>query len=659
LALIDNVLIECGGDEVKVELQPHLGLIGLIASLRAGGHEGVLYDPKLAIERKEVALEAGFYAAIARRIRNLDADAVGFTTLGCNFACTIRIAQELKLLRPDLPIVLGGPHATILDREILDRYHVFDAIVRGEADETIVPFADALSGARPLGDVPGITYRDNGTVVRTPDAPQTRDLDALPFPAYDAYPIHELGLTMLRVDAGRGCPFHCTFCSTATFFGRRYRLKSAVRLVEELDRLSATYGVRSFTLNHDLFTVNAKKIREFCEAVAGRGYTWSCSARMDCVDDGLLAEMARAGCDAIFYGVETGSRRLQTVVEKNLDLDLYHPRVRTSLALGMQTTASLITGYPDETVEDQDQTLALIEESINRYGRELDVQLHMLTPEPGTALHARFAGTLAYDGHVTDFIFPPIEPADRDLAAADPGNFVCHYYYAAGIDREENLVAVDGYRGLYSLDRCLLRALAAAFGSLAELVRGYGRFRLRSGLRLAESLAIFVDGRLGGDHPLAEAVRYVTAVSALRPELRRPVLAPAPADTIVLASCVRPLGKTRDGAELLRRLQTGDVAFDLERRHRLLIGTRDAGSHAAFTVDEPTLEAVRRLEDPSTAQQLCSGRDGGAIRTRLETLCLLGAVVQAAPEPASALGGTEAKGDRHVEPVGLQRGGCV
>ncbi len=655
-ALIDNVLIERNGDDVSVELQPHLGLIGLIAALRAGGHEGVLYDPKIAIGSREIALERGFYAAVADRILALQPDAVGFTTLGCNFACTIRIAHELRARRPDLALVLGGPHATILDREILARYPVFAAVVRGEADETIVPFANALAGATALSEVPGITYRNRDEIERSMDPPQLRDLDALPFPAYDAYPIRELGLAMLRVDAGRGCPFHCTFCSTATFFGRRYRLKSSGRLVDELDRLHDTYGVRAFTLNHDLFTVNARKIREFCNAVRGRGYTWSCSARMDCVDDALLADMASAGCNAIYYGVETGSRRLQKVVEKNLNLDLYHPRVITSLGLGIQTTASFITGYPDETRADQDETLAMIDDSIARYGRELDVQLHMLTPEPGTALHVRFAETLAYDGHVTDFIFPAIEQEDRALAASDPKNFVCHYYYDSGIARSENIVVVEGYRGLYSLDRCLLRALAKAHGSLAHLVRAYGAFSVQSGLPLAVSLTTYVDAHFGSDHPLAEAVRYVTTIAQLRPERRESVLTPAANQPIGSASCVRALGKTRDGAVLLERLQRDDVAFDLPREHRLLIGTRDAASYGCFVVDAETTALARSLERPMTVDQLCAGPDPEGSRARLKTLCLLGAVAFAGNVPElRPLRRSEAEADRNHETLDIGR----
>src|SRR5262249_28718355 len=195
---------------------------------------------------------------------------------------TLKIADYLKRFDPDLPIILGGPHATVLDHVIIKRFRQFDVIVRNEAELKLLPLLDALPSGQ-LDQVPGITFFRRSHVVVNPGEPIIEDLDALPIGAYHRYPIKELNLNWLRVDAGRGCPFKCTFCSTASFFGRRYRLKSAERLVSELDYLRAEFGVSTFSLTHDLFTVNRKKVAEFCQKVAGKGFIWKCSARMDCV----------------------------------------------------------------------------------------------------------------------------------------------------------------------------------------------------------------------------------------------------------------------------------------------------------------------------------------------------------------------------------------
>src|SRR5204863_503125 len=145
----------------------------------------------------------------------------------------VKVAAYLKTMAPELPILLGGPHASVLHREIMERFTQFDVLVRNEAEFTLPKVLAALFSPE-LDLVPGISFRRGGKVCATQGAPIIHDLDALPFPAYDRYPIRELGSRMMRVEAGRGCPFECTFCSTATFFGRQYRLKSPARLCGEL-----------------------------------------------------------------------------------------------------------------------------------------------------------------------------------------------------------------------------------------------------------------------------------------------------------------------------------------------------------------------------------------------------------------------------------------
>ena len=266
-----------------------------------------------------------------------------------------------------------------------------------------------------------------------------QDLDELPWPAYDLHPIRELGLTSLRVEAGRGCPFNCTFCSTASFFGRRYRLKSAERLVGELDFLHAAYGIAHFELTHDMFTANKHKVRRFCETVVQRGYTWSCSARMDCVDSELLVTMHEAGCRSIYYGVETGSARMQKISRKHLDLALVEPILDVTSRVGMKAVVSTITGYPEEKEEDQDATLDLLGTCLVRAADLISLQLHLLTPEPGTELHAEYGDRLEYDGHISDFNFPALQADDSRVMSEHPRLFMNHHYYPTVLPRAQHL----------------------------------------------------------------------------------------------------------------------------------------------------------------------------------------------------------------------------
>ena len=112
--------------------------------------------------------------------------------------------------------------------------------------------------------------------------------------------------------------------------------------------MASSYGFRGFNLVHDMFTVDRRKVVAFCEAMiqADEGFKWSCSARTDCVDEELLELMARAGCDGVFFGVESGSKRMQRIIDKDLDPEQARSAVEIAERLGISTTVSTIVGFP-------------------------------------------------------------------------------------------------------------------------------------------------------------------------------------------------------------------------------------------------------------------------------------------------------------------------
>lgn len=519
VTFVDNLLFEDAEGIRRYVLQPHLGLISLIAVLESAGHEAFLYDPKVAVAQGKLHLDESLYHDMAKQILSTQPDAVGLASLGCNFICTVKVASYLKRWEPELPIMLGGPHATVLDRTILQHFPQFDVIARNEAERTILPLIESLP-KRSFFRVPGITFRRAGAVWQNEGEPLIADLDTLPMPAYHHYPIRELQLTSLRVDAGRGCPFQCTFCSTASFFGRKYRLKSAPRLVKELDTLHETYGVADFSLTHDLFTVNRQKVREFCDAVEDRGYTWKCSARMDCVDEALLERMQAAGCRSIYYGIEAGTERMQKISKKRLDLKLFDPILTATQRLGMSATVSFITGYPEEEHQDQKGTLDLVGSCFWREDSPLNIQLHLLTPEPGTELLHEYQDRIAYDGHVSDFNFPSLEADDSHVIEATPDVFINHHFFPSVLARRRHIFVTTVYQALYSLGFPVLRYILKRYGgSLHKLVNAMERWAEAAGRSAAcdqTTVKDFFSQTLGPRHHLTGLVKYMLGASELR-----------------------------------------------------------------------------------------------------------------------------------------------
>ena len=473
------------------------------------------------------------------------ADVVGFTALGCNFQCVVRAAEVIRRRRPDLPLLLGGPHASILHEQILSSFSTFDIVFRHEAEETLLPALERL-GTSDLSGIPGVSFRDkDGRVVCNPGKPTVEDLDELPMPAFDVYPIGELGLSNIRIEAGRGCPFSCRFCSTASFFGRTYRLKSPERLLSEMRLLRDAYGHTDFQLNHDLFTVDKRKVHAFCDAVRGEGFHWRCSARADCVDEQLIEAMASAGCQHIYFGIETGSQRMQRVADKRLDLALVEPVLDVTSRLGMASTTSFITGFPEEELVDQEETLDLLGRLHHR-ADDLNLgQLYLLTPEPGTYLIQRYGSELRLDEHTSGFNFPRIDAEDGVLLAEHAELFPNHYYFPSKLSRERHILLAEhaelfpnhyyfpsklsrerhifvtsGWLVLNEIGAATFRYLLGAFdGSLAKLLGAAYEHWTKTGR--SQSIGAAVEGmlrdRFGDDHHLVSLVRFGRAVRDARP----------------------------------------------------------------------------------------------------------------------------------------------
>ena len=135
---------------------------------------------------------------------------------------------------------------------------------------------------------------------------------------YDLVPyMHELD--QIDIEGGRGCPFSCVFCSTKTFWKSNFRLKENMILIREIGELKNKYDIRRFNIVHDLFTANKSKIIEFCDLVIENqlDIVWGCSARIDTIDEDIAMRLKWSGCDQIYFGIETGSMRMQKLINKN------------------------------------------------------------------------------------------------------------------------------------------------------------------------------------------------------------------------------------------------------------------------------------------------------------------------------------------------------
>ena len=327
---------------------------------------------------------------------------VGFYTICNTFHLVVRVSEVVKKRAPETFIFYGGPHATLTSKKCMETFNFLDLICLGESERSILPLMREIFGKREFDVVPGIVYRNNGTIKENPCAALLSDDELTKYTQYRLGNVAEFKKMRVTMEGGRGCPFECSFCSTSRFWKRKFRVKPADVLVKEMDKYFELYGQTDFAIQHDMFTANRKHITSFCNYLIEKGspYVWRCSSRTDVLDKDLIDLMKKAGCLEIYTGIETGSDRMQRITHKNLKLENAVETIRWITEAGIKSIVSFIYGYPDETVDDFYQTLSMIRK-IYLIG-SIDIQLHKFFPLPATEECDKVIGRAYFDADTVD-----------------------------------------------------------------------------------------------------------------------------------------------------------------------------------------------------------------------------------------------------------------
>jgi len=282
----------------------------------------------------------------------------------------IRYAQKAKAANPDLITIMGGPHATVDVDTFLD-CGAIDYVIGGEAEDSIVQFVAGVDqGKEALLDVPGIAFdKADGTRHTSPQPPLIKDLDRIPFPAWDALPFGRYSAMnkerLFYIFTSRGCPFRCIFCQKE-LTGRGFRTRSVSNILDELQLIHDTYDPGNVLFIDELFTCQKKRIYEICEGIMERGLklNMSCETRVDMLDYDMAVTMRKAGFMRIYFGVESGSQRSLDTLVKDYTVDKIIEALKITRRAGIWTKVFLIVGTPGETQTDYDNTARVMKESM-------------------------------------------------------------------------------------------------------------------------------------------------------------------------------------------------------------------------------------------------------------------------------------------------------
>jgi len=304
----------------------------------------------------------------------------------------------VKSLNNNTPVVAGGPHPSVKSEETLRIAYFVDFVVRGEGEISFLELVKAVEKKGSYNDIKGLSFRTNGRIHHNPAVEFIRDLDRLPYPARDlllnkdSYTSEDMGLVM----SGRGCPFECTFCSSAGVWGRHTRFRSIENVIDEMQQVQSIYGTVQFSFKDDIFTINTKRVREFCRLLKDRklNVKWDCNARVNLIDESMLAEIKSAGCNGIKIGIESGSDRiLKNVMKKKITVAQIKHAAELIHKAGIHWTGYFMMGLPTETEQEMLQTLELM-----RLIKPDFASLSVYEPLPGTQLYH----TGIASGQVTD-----------------------------------------------------------------------------------------------------------------------------------------------------------------------------------------------------------------------------------------------------------------
>ncbi|OGJ90243.1 MAG: hypothetical protein A2487_02790 [Candidatus Raymondbacteria bacterium RifOxyC12_full_50_8] len=314
------------------------------------------------------------------------------TLTGPQIQYGLEIARALREKRSDLPIIWGGVHPSLLPEETV-AHDLCDAVVRGEAEETVVELAQRIEAGESYYNVRGCTFKLEGKIVSTPDRDWT-DLDAI-----GLLPYHLLDMKKYDIDSyftyhsSRGCPHNCGFCINLAYNKKTFRAQSAEKIVNNIEHILRPYGVKTIYFTDDNFLVNRQRIETMARLIIERGlkFDWIASCRFDYFvkyDARFLSLLKESGCVRLGYGAESGSRRILEYIDKGITPDQVLSSVQKARDAGIKMMpVSFMYGFPGETRDDLLASLDLIDKIRETTGANTVINgIFLMTPYPGIPL---------------------------------------------------------------------------------------------------------------------------------------------------------------------------------------------------------------------------------------------------------------------------------
>jgi len=346
---------------------PQVGLSSLAGTLEREGHDSRLVDITF-MEDADVG------DAYRRELESYQPDLIG---VSCRSTEWETAQAMLRMVKPDVPVVVGGPHPTIAPEEVIADDNV-DMLVRGEGEEAIIDLLNRLESGVDLKDMPNLWLKQDGVVFKNDVRPLVQDMDNLALPRWEIWDdrhfrqhYHQVFYPSAQVfgdlETSRGCPYSCPYCITPTMQklykgkGKFHREKSAKRIVEEISKLLKERQIDYIRFVDETFILNRRRLKEFAELYQDIRLPFSFSTRPETVSEEMMKILAGAGVNCVSFGLESGNEeyRRQMLNRKTKQQEVINA-VALAKRYGVRTFAFVMIGLPHEDRAKIQDTLELI-----------------------------------------------------------------------------------------------------------------------------------------------------------------------------------------------------------------------------------------------------------------------------------------------------------
>ena len=336
-----------------------MGLGYIAAYAKKHGYDVTFIDPDV----QEIT-----YGDIAEFVSETRPALVGISFMTPQLGTAKEIVDSIRKKVPDAPIVLGGAHPSVMPSESLQQIRNADYVVFGEGEQTTLELLNFLTKKEGvLPEIAGLAWRRGDDIVCNDPRSLIEDLDSLPYPdrelidqsLYQHQSFLNYYTRIQTIYTSRGCPGRCVFCASGHKLRSKVRTRSIESIMGEIDHLRSCYDIEYLLIKDDTFTLNKRRIREFCSALKRNhpDLRWHCMCRVDTVDYEILSVMKDSGLSDVFFGIESGNDDILKAIAKHVTTEKVREAVGAAHRLGIRTYGAFILGLPGDNPETINETI--------------------------------------------------------------------------------------------------------------------------------------------------------------------------------------------------------------------------------------------------------------------------------------------------------------